>query len=104
MMNKMNILDFQKNIDFAANSIFSFSQFVKTSEFIFDDIDISVDEIKILKNKWFELEIINALALDEWESDGMPRKWEAKWKRKYKEEALQLINEFFTLVKEQIKT
>jgi hypothetical protein len=34
------------------------------------------------KEIWFDLEVINALALDEWESSGMSENWISQWDKK----------------------
>ncbi|HFS3751122.1 TPA: hypothetical protein ACHYZR_004992, partial [Escherichia coli] len=42
---------------------------------------------------WFELEIINALALSEWESAGRPENWQTRWKLAYKQDASHVMAE-----------
>ena len=70
-------------------NIFHYASFVSGAEYLtqcyptwfIDDYD------KYTYNRiWMEMEIINALALDEWEMDGYPNPW-IKWDSTYKEKA-----------------
>lgn len=68
--------------------IFSFTQFVSEAE----------NEIPNQSSRyydcWWELEILNASALEDWEISGKPEKWE-KWTEKYQTEALQSVKHLF---------
>ena len=64
-------------------NIFSYSEFVNQMEIDNGSLD-----------SWFNMEILNALALDEWESQGCPMDWN-KWDKIYQEKAIKLVNCFF---------
>ncbi|EBP0013995.1 hypothetical protein HX37_25455 [Salmonella enterica] len=65
------------------HGLVSFSEFVFHSENVCDDV--------WYQDIWFELEILNALALAEWEEDGKPGDWDLKWKQKYQKEASEVM-------------
>lgn len=48
---------------------------------------------------WFQLEILNALALDAWETDGKPADWTENWYANYRTDAVELITEFLNVIK-----
>ena len=56
--------------------IFSFAQFVSEAE---NEIP---NQSSRYYDYWWELEILNASALEDWEISGEPEKWE-KWTEKY---------------------
>ena len=70
-----------------------YAQFVCDTEVLCVDADAIPDEeqLSIYQTYWFELEKVNALALDEWESTGKPADWVAAWKERYKEEVEELV-------------
>ena len=45
------------------------------------------------------LEIINALALSEWESEGRPADWQTRWESEYKHDASELLDELLKTLK-----
>ncbi|MDH6163322.1 hypothetical protein M2354_002977 [Leclercia adecarboxylata] len=47
---------------------------------------------------WFELEILNALALSQWEEDGCPVNWKAQWDSDYKQDAAHLTKTLLNLL------
>ena len=47
---------------------------------------------------WFELEILNALALSQWEEDGCPVNWKAQWDSDYKHDAAHLTKTLLNLL------
>lgn len=79
----------------------SFSQFVKQSENfgrrdggLFDNNKSSeFDKI------WFELEIVNSLALSNWEDEGCPADWVKQWNGLYKNDARELIDKVLLLLR-----
>lgn len=72
-----------KNRLLIANSIFSYNNFVNEMEINYGHLD-----------SWLNMEILNALALDEWELAGKPKNWD-QWENKYKNKAINLIENFF---------
>lgn len=69
----------ENNIQNIVKDIYSFSSFVSDNE----KWTIYSDELSSI---WNELEIINAIALDEWDKDNRPLNWK-KWKEKYQKNA-----------------
>jgi hypothetical protein len=39
------------------------------------------DALKRYHEAWFEAEVINATALDDWEAERAPANWDTKWSR-----------------------
>ncbi|MFC0691124.1 hypothetical protein [Paraburkholderia humisilvae] len=74
----------------AAKDHLEYARFVQDAETLHDALQ---DEKRrsAYHACWFELEIVNALALDEWESDGKPSDWAATWNERYKRDAEELI-------------
>ncbi|SCU76050.1 hypothetical protein CNECB9_2710001 [Cupriavidus necator] len=42
--------------------------------------------------------IVNALALEAWESDGSPSDWEARWCVSYRSDAQEVVSQFVAIV------
>ena len=94
-LNNLNLNDFLKQIDSASKNLFYFAKFVRDGE-IFCNNEKSgiIDENLVRYRKiWFDLEVINALALDDWESAGKPENWLLQWQDKYKNDAQEVIAE-----------
>jgi hypothetical protein len=87
----MNSNTFQQQALAALDSVFAFADFTKRSESFFDEASDDSGFVRQYKIAWFELEIINSVALEDWESDGRPRSWNEKWNEKYKREAADAI-------------
>ena len=68
--------------------IFSFTQFVSEAE------NELPNQSSRYYDCWWELEVLNASALEDWEISGKPKKWE-KWTEKYQTEALQSVKNLF---------
>ncbi|MEN5284316.1 hypothetical protein [Serratia marcescens] len=83
------------------NNVVSFAKFVSYAENLAQLNELFEDE-KSRDNYqriWFELEIINALALSEWEDEGRPVDWKTHWESNYKEDASELMNELMKMLK-----
>lgn len=95
----MNIEIIIQQANRAHENHFYFSEFVKNSEeFINDEIAIPEKDKRCSYSKyWFEMEIINALALEAWESDGSPLNWQNPWDENYKDDAINLITKLCNL-------
>ena len=63
--------------------IFLYNEFVHKMEKDYGHLD-----------SWLNMEILNALALDEWEMLGKPEVWDG-WRDFYQEKALKLVKLFF---------
>ncbi|MDY2796011.1 hypothetical protein ACEE49_10190 [[Pasteurella] aerogenes] len=75
----------KNNISKITKDIFSYNEFVNDIESKYGHLDI-----------WLDLEILNALALDEWEISGKPVVWK-EW-CKYQAKAERLVIDFFLLI------
>ncbi|WP_416192261.1 hypothetical protein [Neisseria sp. CCUG12390] len=74
----------ENNIENIVSSIFHFSKFVSDAE---NEISNQSSEYHDL---WWELETLNALALENWEKIGKPKNWQ-DWTIKYQSEASRLV-------------
>ena len=83
------------------NDVISFARFVSYAENLpqlnelFED-NHSRDNYHQI---WFELEIINALALSEWENEGRPTDWKNRWESDYKQDVSELMDELLRTLK-----
>lgn len=50
-----------------------------------------------MKEIWFEMEIVNANALSEWEGDGKPAQWRERWLAEFQEDAIDLVGKLIDL-------
>ncbi|EPI4979409.1 TPA: hypothetical protein ACTW2S_003230 [Raoultella planticola] len=77
------------------NDVASFARFVSYAENLSQLEELFKDEKakEDYKQIWFELEIINALALSQWETEGRPSDWNTQWESGYKQDAINVINE-----------
>jgi hypothetical protein len=94
MVNKMDLQNILSQAEGASENQISFARFVAATElshaqdgFRFE----SPEKQNAYEACWFELEIVNGLALSEWESDGKPTNWGDAWTRQYKKDAEELI-------------
>ncbi|AQL35329.1 hypothetical protein [Pseudomonas syringae] len=71
--------------------------FVAHTEFLWQDTALIPDGVA-WQRQWFELEILNALALAEWEEQGRADDWTAPWRATYQQDAIQLTTELLELV------
>ncbi len=98
MGNSMKISTLREYALLAQESVFAFSEFAERSESFFDDCEQDSDFLRRYRKAWFELEIVNAVALEEWEVDGRPRNWAEKWEAKYKRDASEVVHELLKVV------
>ena len=91
----MKQVDFEALAAHATDSVFAFADFTKQTEHLFAD---SSDEMALqaYRRVWFELEIVNAAALDEWETDGRPGSWDSKWKELFLKDADETVGMVLT--------
>ena len=73
----------------AHHNLPSWARFVALTEFTWKDGTLVSDaaEWQLL---WFEMEIVNALALTEWEEQGSPSDWLFQWCAGYQSDAKSL--------------
>jgi hypothetical protein len=78
-----------------------FAKFVSESEELYqvDDLFSDIESKEKYKEIWFELEIINGLALSEWEEQGRPVDWNTQWESSYRSEASDLVNDLINTLK-----
>ncbi|WP_409526353.1 hypothetical protein [Nitrincola sp. MINF-07-Sa-05] len=94
----MNLMTFREDALLAVESVFAFSDFTRRAESLCDELEGDADLIQRYKKAWFEMEIVNGVALGEWEDDGRPLIWMEKWNAKYKEDALEVIHDLLLVV------
>ncbi|NIF27125.1 hypothetical protein F3J44_12180 [Pantoea sp. Tr-811] len=75
----------------------SWSHFVAQAEFAWQNPAVLADAAEWQK-VWFEMEIINALALAQWEEQGFPRGGLQSWCDEYQQDALSLVAELLGLI------
>lgn len=97
MVDDMSRKYIEANSETALNSIFNFAEFVAETEFFADKVDVKLQEQ--YDRAWFEMELVNSLALAEWEQNGRPKEWGVVWKEKYKNDARETLCEFLAVVK-----
>lgn len=49
---------------------------------------------------WLEMEVLNGLALADWEDQGRPADWSQCWRDQYQKEALALVSDFALLLEQ----
>jgi hypothetical protein len=83
------------------NNIASFARFVSYAEDLsqLDELFENESSKDNYQQIWFELEIVNALALSEWENEGRPSDWQTRWESDYKQDASELMNELLRTLK-----
>ena len=86
----MTCSDFEAFAAHAHNNIFACADFAQQTEHLFDDSS-NVTAFHAFRAAWFELEIVNATALSEWETDGRPENWDAKWKGRFFSDAVETV-------------
>jgi hypothetical protein len=79
----------------------SFARFVSYAENLDQVKELFKDENsrEDYQHIWFELEIINASALSDWEDEGRPVDWKSRWQSNYKLVASELIDELLNTLK-----
>lgn len=83
------------------NDVVSFARFVSYAENLPQLNELFEDECNRdnYQKIWFELEIINALALSAWEDEGCPADWQTRWELGYKQDASELMDELLSTLK-----
>ncbi|GFM88851.1 hypothetical protein PSCICO_42500 [Pseudomonas cichorii] len=93
MANKAQLIEQAKQ---ASETLFAWASFVAHTEFLWQDSTL-VTDAEAWQSLWFELEILNGLALAEWEEQGRPADWSATWRETYQQDARELAAELLTL-------
>lgn len=83
------------------NDVVSFAKFVSYTEDLTQLKELFEDEQsrEHYQQIWFELEIVNALALSEWENEGRPADWQSRWESDYQHDAFGLITKLISALK-----
>lgn len=81
----------------AAQDIYAWSAFVAATEFLWQDAALVKDR-DAWQALWFELEIVNALALAEWDEQGRPGDWSVRWGKDYQQDAAELAGRLLALL------
>ncbi|WP_053076567.1 hypothetical protein [Caenimonas sp. SL110] len=87
----MNLQELHRIANSASDSIFAVADFTRFTEHLFSDCTDTV-ALRNYRAAWFELEIVNATALADWEADGRPKEWLDKWNQVYKAETILVID------------
>lgn len=74
----------------ATADVVAFARCVAQTEFLFDDAG-DADALAQYRAAWFDAEILNALALERWDSDGRPVDWSAVWHAEFARAAAQTV-------------
>ncbi|XBS69616.1 hypothetical protein ABK905_25360 [Acerihabitans sp. KWT182] len=85
----------------ALHDFASFAKFVSYAENL-DQVEELFQNENCRKNYqhiWFELEIINASALSDWEDEGRPVDWKNYWESHYKQDSTELVNKLIAVLK-----
>ena len=83
----------------ASENLFAWSAFVAQTEFLWQDTALVQDAVA-WQRLWFELEIINGLALAQWEDQGRPDDWSCCWNKDYRQEAAALASELVAMLRD----
>lgn len=86
----MTYSDLERLAAHAVDNVFAFADFTRRTEHLFDDSP-DASALQAYRRAWFELEIVNATALDEWETDGRPGTWDAKWNERFLKDAEETV-------------
>nr|WP_315405029.1 hypothetical protein [uncultured Pseudomonas sp.] len=81
----------------ASEDLFAWSAFVAQTEFLWQDAALVRDAVT-WQRVWFELEIINGLALAQWDDQGRPDDWSCAWNNDYRQEAATLATELVAML------
>ena len=81
----------------ASDNLFAWAAFVAQTEFLWQDTALVLDA-DAWQRLWFELEIINGLALSQWDDQGKPDDWSHSWNKDYRQEAASLATELLALL------
>ncbi|KWU48309.1 hypothetical protein [Pseudomonas palleroniana] len=73
------------------------SSFVAQTEFVWQHSAL-VTDCEGWQAIWFEMEIVNGLALAEWEEEGFPQDWSQRWHEGYEQDARELVPELIALI------
>lgn len=92
-LNNFDINNFLNEANLSIENHILFANFVHDAEkFPNEKNGYFIDENFTEYQKiWFDLEIINALALDDWETNGKNINWLSQWEEKYKNDAMEVI-------------
>ncbi|MBO5392375.1 MAG: hypothetical protein J6A65_11340 [Pseudomonas sp.] len=83
----------------ASEDLFAWSAFVAQTEFLWQDAALVQDAVA-WQALWFELEIINGLALAQWDDQGRPDEWSCAWNKDYRKDAAALATELAAMVRD----
>lgn len=100
MGNDMSAAEILAQAGSAADDLFKYARFVKNTEGLRNDTTIFATDKQRSEYQacWFELEVVNALALDGWESNGKPTVWESSWSERYRNDAKNLVEQLCKLI------
>lgn len=94
MVNKAQLIEQGER---ASEDVFAWASFVAETEFLWQNSDL-VPDADAWQSLWFELEIVNGLALAEWDEQGRPADWSTTWRENYQQDARELAAELLALL------
>lgn len=81
----------------APQDLMCWSSFVAQTEFAWQNPALVADA-EGWQTFWFEMEIVNGLALAEWEDEGSHHGWSYRWREGYEQDARRLVSELLPLL------
>lgn len=82
--------DFDALASGAAADVVAFARFIEQAQALLAEAaDAGARES--YAGAWFDAEILNALALERWESEGRPADWQAPWRADFQHDAAQAV-------------
>lgn len=74
-----------------------FASFVANTEFIYENMPFPSKEVEEEYGRiWWEMELVNADILCEWEKQGYPKNWD-DWS-KYKQDVEEVVTQYITFM------
>ena len=101
--NDVNLEDMLLKAKTATKNHLIYAQFVQDMEVLCDDTNaiLGDERLSTYQTYWLELETVNALALDEWESAGKPADWVKVWNEHYRKDAGKLVARLCLLLRQR---
>lgn len=102
MKNELNRFDFIEFARSSADELLNFAYFVAMAEIYCTRSGALIPDSKLGRYSeiWFEMEIVNAIALSEWEEEGRPQQWSDRWRSDFRNDAQELIGDLIELLGE----
>jgi hypothetical protein len=86
----MRARDFDALARGAAADVAAFARFIEQGQALLAEA-AEAGARESYASVWFDAEILNALALERWESEGRPTDWQAPWRADFQRDAAQAV-------------